>query len=121
MGFQPPKRFTLDEGLNFYFKGSLSFNFFPDDPRLIPYNYENLHAHLKKFMFYGAMISINFLPWMLCTPDECQKLTHLWFTNMDSVEFTHITTTCGGKETNERLMEIIRMAHRLNHLDIITK
>jgi len=90
-----------------------------DDPRIEVYQFDSFLRHFKKFALYGAMVSLHFLPWMCCPEEECDRLANLWFSDMTSPEFRELAMTCGGKPVNERLIEVLRLATRLGHMDIL--
>lgn len=73
------------------------------DHMLKAYSYENFINHISKFMFYGVMVAIHFLPWMMCPEDECNKLSGLFENDMLSKEFYEYAQIAGGDAPNLRM------------------
>lgn len=65
------------------------------------------------------MVCIHFIPWMVCTEDECNKLSHLFETDMYGDAFRELSIICGGDIANERIVNITKHASRMGYLDIL--
>lgn len=73
------------------------------DHMLKGYSYENFLKHISNHMFYGTMICFHFLPWMMCSEEECNKLSGLFEKDMLSKEFYDYGLIAGGDEPNLRM------------------
>lgn len=89
-----------------------------DDDMLAPYSFENFLSHFKKFAFYGTMIGIHFIPWMACPEDECQRLSHLFETDIKSPELRQLAQVCGGADVDERITSNAVHAFKNGYMDI---
>jgi hypothetical protein len=89
-----------------------------DDPRLLPYNFENFLEHFKSKAFYGVMIGIHFIPWMACPEEECQLLSHYFETDLYHPELRRITQICGGKDVDDRILGISYHAYEKGYWKI---
>ncbi|XP_055539207.1 uncharacterized protein LOC129726480 [Wyeomyia smithii] len=69
----------------------------PDDEKLKPYTFEKFIKHFQKFALYGGMVATHFLPWMLCSEEECAQLAYHFAKDLDSAEMKHWATVCGGE------------------------
>lgn len=80
------------------------------DPLIKPYSYDKFLNHVSNFMFYGVMICIHFLPWMMCSEEECGKLSNLFETQILSDEFYEYGKIAGGDEPNLRMVSAVKHA-----------
>jgi hypothetical protein len=88
------------------------------DERLVPYSRENFLNHFKSFAFYGVMIGIHFIPWMACPEDECQKMSELFETDIQSPELHRLCQICGGADVDFRITSIAQHAFEKGYMDI---
>jgi hypothetical protein len=89
-----------------------------DHPELKPYSFENFIEHFRKHAVYGLVVSIHFIPWLLCPDDECQKIANLFETDLKSEEFRQILQVCGGEIVDKRLVENALHAFKKGYLKI---
>lgn len=80
-------------------------------------SFEAFHAHFKRYAFYGVMICLHFLPWMLSSEEECAKISHLFETNLRGEEFRRVSIEIGGDAVNMRLLEVLRHACKMGYMD----
>lgn len=90
-----------------------------DDPRLGIYNYDNFMKHMTKFGLYGGMVAAHFLPWMICSEEECAQLSYHFTKDVNSAEMKHWTRVCGGEAVDKRLIEIFRHMSQLGLFSIV--
>ncbi|XP_036339165.1 uncharacterized protein LOC118748676 [Rhagoletis pomonella] len=88
-----------------------------DAAQLAAYNFDEFYAHFKRYAFYGVMICLHFLPWMLSSEEECAKISHLFETNMQGEEFHRVSIEIGGDEVNMELLDVMRHACKLGYMD----
>ncbi|EAT48441.1 AAEL000505-PA [Aedes aegypti] len=91
----------------------------PSDPRLEVYSYSNFMNHMKKFGLYGAIIAAHFLPWMLCSEEECAQLAHHFTKDINSADMKHWTRVSGGEAVDKRLIEIFRHMSQMGYFSIV--
>jgi thiamine kinase-like enzyme len=89
-----------------------------DDERLTKYTFEKFLEYISKFMFYGVMIGIHFIPWMACSGEECQKLTTYFETDMKCEELKNLAQICGGKDVDDRIISIALHAFEKGYMKI---
>lgn len=89
-----------------------------NDKRLNPYSFNNFIEHFKNFAFYGVMIGIHFIPWMACPEDECQKMSELFETDIQSPELRRLCQICGGADVDYRITTIAQHAFEKGYMDI---
>lgn len=83
------------------------------------YSFENFQKHFRRFGFYGVMICLHFLPWMLCSEQECEHLSELFAVNIHSDEFYQLSMNAGGDMVNSKLLAIVRHASEMGYMDHI--
>ncbi|XP_049311898.1 uncharacterized protein LOC105228483 isoform X1 [Bactrocera dorsalis] len=88
-----------------------------DAAQLATYSFEAFQAHFKRYAFYGVMICLHFLPWMLSSEEECAKISHLFETNLRGEEFHRVSIEIGGDEVNMRLLAVLRHACKMGYMD----
>ncbi|XP_053696024.1 uncharacterized protein LOC128743459 isoform X1 [Sabethes cyaneus] len=91
----------------------------PDDEKLEPYTFSNIMDHFRRFALYGGMIASHFLPWMLCSEEECAQLAYHFAKDVDSPELKHWTMICGGESVDRRLVEIFRHLSQMGCFSIV--
>nr|XP_019565410.2 uncharacterized protein LOC109433437 [Aedes albopictus] len=89
------------------------------DARLETYSYENFMKHMGKFGLYGGFIAAHFLPWMLCSEEECAQLAHHFVKDLNSADMKHWTRVSGGEAVDKRLIEIFRHLSQLGYFSIV--
>lgn len=89
-----------------------------NDPRLEPYSYDNFMNHFKNHAFYGVMTCFHFVPFMACSSEECEKLSHLFETDMAGDEFRQLLQVCGGKDVDNRLLSTLVHSYNKGYLRI---
>ncbi|KAJ6649591.1 hypothetical protein Bhyg_04829 [Pseudolycoriella hygida] len=90
-----------------------------EDARLSAYCWTNFYEHYKRFALYGAMVSVIFIPWMVCAEDECAKIAAAFEKDMFSEELKQLLLTCGGKEVDQRIIAVLRNASELGFMDVL--
>lgn len=88
-----------------------------DEAQLDSYSFEAFHAHFKRYAFYGVMITLHFLPWMLSSQEECAKISHLFETDLRGEEFQRVSIEIGGDAVNMRLLAVLRHACKMGYMD----
>lgn len=91
----------------------------PDNDMLIDYSFERFNNHFSRFAMYGIMIIIQFLPWMDCTQEECQKLTELYENDMESIEFWEYAKIIGGDSSNLKILDALKHASKMGYMKIL--
>jgi Ecdysteroid kinase-like family len=89
-----------------------------NDELLEPYSFPNFIAHFKKNAFYGVMIGIHFIPWMACPEEQCQEMSHLFETDIQSPELRRLCQICGGNDVDYRITSIAEHAYQKGYMDI---
>lgn len=89
-----------------------------DDPCLSDYTFEKFLAHFSRHSMYGAMVSIHFLPWMMCSESECKQMSTLFESDMTSDAFYDLAMIAGGDETNVRMFKNIQHASENGYMKI---
>ncbi|XP_063709725.1 uncharacterized protein LOC134838180 [Culicoides brevitarsis] len=92
-----------------------------DDEKLKDYRWEPFFHHFKQFGLYGAMVAVLFIPWMICSEEECEKLTAAWEKDVYSEDYRQICLICGGDPVNDRITRIIRHASDIGFMKIFEK
>ncbi|GAB0091536.1 uncharacterized protein DMENIID0001_063910 [Sergentomyia squamirostris] len=86
------------------------------DDRLQVYSYEAFKQHFSRFAIYGVFISAHFLPWMDCSEEECERLSHHFETDMKSQEFWDISMIAGGDKSNEKILSVAKHASNMGYM-----
>lgn len=81
------------------------------------YSFEKFQSHFSRFAFYGVMLCLHFLPWMLCSEEECERLSKLFETDIHGEEFRKVSVEAGGDEVNMRLLAVLRHACEMGYID----
>lgn len=89
-----------------------------NDECLNPYNYEKFLQHFSNFAFYGVMLGIHFVPWMVSSEEECERMGNLFENDMKSLEFQELSQTCGGIEASDRVLGICQHAFQMGYMKI---
>lgn len=56
---------------------------------------------------------------MTCPEDECAKIAELFENDILSPKLKELTITCGGKETDERIVAVLRHASELGYMEMM--
>lgn len=72
--------------------------------------------HFSHFAFYGAMVCVHFIPWMISTKEDCNKLSSLFDANMHSQEFRDFSMIIAGDVADERILAIVQHASTNGYL-----
>lgn len=59
------------------------------------------------------------VPWMTCPEDECAKIAEEFERDIHSAELQKLSLTCGGEETDRRIVAVLRHASKLGFMDIL--
>lgn len=89
------------------------------DSRLATYSLENFQKHFARFAFYGTMVTIHFLPWMDCSPEELAPLADEFTHNMKSEKCRKLLLSVGGDDSNKKLVAALRHAIESGYLAFI--
>ncbi|XP_037825088.1 uncharacterized protein LOC119613218 [Lucilia sericata] len=81
------------------------------------YSFEKFQKHFSRFAFYGVMICTHFLPWMLCSEEECAGLSKTFETDLHGEEFRKLSLEAGGDEVNMKVLNAIRHACEMGYMD----
>lgn len=81
------------------------------------YSLEKFLNHFKRFGLFGAMICLHFLPWLLCSEEECARFSELFANDVFGPEFYKHSITAGGDEVNKHIWAIIRHACDMGLMD----
>lgn len=89
------------------------------DPRLDQYSFDNFQKHFARYAFYGAMVTIHFLPWMDCSTEEAEKLSTEFTNDMKSQAFKDILLIAGGDASNKKVALALQHACSRGYLSFI--
>lgn len=89
------------------------------DERLAQYSCANFEKHFRRFAFYGTMVTIHFLPWMDCKPEEVELLSEEFTHNMKSDKCHQMLLSVGGDASNQRVAEALQHACSRGYLSFI--
>ncbi|XP_058129755.1 uncharacterized protein LOC131284241 [Anopheles ziemanni] len=90
-----------------------------DDPSLDSYRFEPFLNHFQRHALYGVVVTLHFLPWMMCPEDECEQLSNEFARDISSSEMARLTRVCGGEEVDKRLVGVLRHASSKGYFDFI--
>ncbi|XP_049283933.1 uncharacterized protein LOC125764110 [Anopheles funestus] len=90
-----------------------------EDTLLDPYRLESFLDHFKRHAIYGVIVTLHFLPWMMCPEEECEQLSYHFARDIHSKELADLTMVCGGEEVDKRLVGVLRHASRKGYFDIV--
>ncbi|XP_054728455.1 uncharacterized protein LOC129237622 [Anastrepha obliqua] len=85
--------------------------------KLEVYSFDEFYKHYSRYAFYGVMICLHFLPWMLSSPEECAKISYLFETDLQGEEFHRVNMEIGGDEVNMKLLAVLRHACKMGYMD----
>ncbi|XP_037727091.1 uncharacterized protein LOC119558029 [Drosophila subpulchrella] len=86
---------------------------------LADYSFERFEAHFKRYAFYGVMVCMHFMPWILGSEADCAELSRLFDTNMHGQAFNQLSLDIGGDVANEEIFKTLRHAYKHGYMDEI--
>jgi Ecdysteroid kinase-like family len=89
-----------------------------DDPRLAPYAFDKFCDHYSRHAFYGVMVAISFIPYMASPEDVCARMAELCEQDHNDPELESLSKTCGGKDVDERLVNLLLHASEKGYMKI---
>lgn len=89
------------------------------DQLLQEYSFERFNAHFKRYAFYGPMVCMHFLPWLLGTEKDCAELSRLFETDMHGPAFHQLSLDIAGDEANQEIFKTVRHAYEHGYMDEI--
>uniref|UniRef100_A0A6P4E6B4 Uncharacterized protein LOC108039529 n=1 Tax=Drosophila rhopaloa TaxID=1041015 RepID=A0A6P4E6B4_DRORH len=89
------------------------------DQLLKEYSFDHFEAHFKRYAFYGAMVCMHFLPWLLGSETDCAELSRLFDTDMHGAAFHQLSLDIAGDEANLEIFKIVRHAYEHGYMDEI--
>lgn len=81
------------------------------------YTFEKFQRHFARFAFYGVIICFHFLPWMLCSEEECSELSELFANDFTGERFRKLSIEAGGDEVNFQILAAVRHASEMGYMD----
>lgn len=91
----------------------------PDDEILRDYSFQRFNDHFSRFAMYGMTIVIQFLPWLDCPQDECEKIAKLFETDMEGKEFWEYAKIIGGDSSNFKIFDALKHASKMGYMKIL--
>ncbi|XP_058059411.1 uncharacterized protein LOC131210216 [Anopheles bellator] len=91
------------------------------DAILDPYRFAPFLEHFKQHAMYGVLVTLHFLPWMMCPEEECSQVSYHFMRDIHSAELAHWTRVCGGEEVDKRLVGVLRHASSKGYFDIVSE
>ncbi|XP_044252006.1 uncharacterized protein [Drosophila takahashii] len=83
------------------------------------YSFERFEEHFKRYAFYGVMVCMHFMPWMLGSEPDCAELSRLCDTDMHGQAFYQLSLDIGGDAANEEIFKTVRHAYEHGYMDEI--
>ncbi|ALC49332.1 CG5126 [Drosophila busckii] len=83
------------------------------------YSFQRFEEHFKKYAFYGVMICMHFLPWLLGTEEDCERLSKLFEQDMYGAEFHQLSMQIAGDEANVQIYNIMHHAFKQGYMDAV--
>lgn len=81
------------------------------------YTFEKFQAHFARFAIYGVIICLHFLPWILCSEEECSRLSEAFATDIHGEEFKELSLNSGGDEVNMQMLAALKHACEMGYMD----
>ncbi|XP_061393064.1 uncharacterized protein LOC133328516 [Musca vetustissima] len=81
------------------------------------YSFEKFQTHFARYAFYGVLICTHFLPWMLCSEEECSELSELFSNDFTGERFRKLSIEAGGDEVNLQILAAMRHASEMGYMD----
>ncbi|EDW87232.1 uncharacterized protein LOC6526401 [Drosophila yakuba] len=89
------------------------------DQLLQEFSFERFNAHFKRYAFYGPMVCMHFLPWLLSSEKDCAELSRLFETDMHGPAFHQLSLDIGGDVANQEIFKTVRHAYEHGYMDAI--
>ncbi|KAH8250456.1 hypothetical protein KR038_002194 [Drosophila bunnanda] len=86
---------------------------------LADYSFERFEAHFKRYAFYGVMVCMQFMPWLLGSETDCAELSRLFDTDMHGPAFHQLSLDIAGDVANEEIFKTVRHAYEHGYMDEI--
>ncbi|KAL7743054.1 hypothetical protein ACLKA6_005798 [Drosophila palustris] len=83
------------------------------------YSFERFEGHFKRYGFYGVMICMHFLPWLMGNEQDCDRLSKLFETDMHGEAFHKLSVEIAGDEANHCIFGMVRHAFEQGYMDWI--
>ncbi|KAH8396058.1 hypothetical protein KR222_002447 [Zaprionus bogoriensis] len=83
------------------------------------YSYARFEEHFKRYAFYGCMICMHFMPWLLGNEQDCAKLSKLFEEDMHSAAFHEMSLQIAGDEGSLQIFNVVRHAYEQGYMDWI--
>lgn len=83
------------------------------------YSFERFQAHFKRYAFYGVLVCMHFMPWLLGTEADCAELSRLFDTDMHGAAFHQLSIDIAGDVANEEIFKTVRHAYEHGYMDEI--
>ncbi|KAH8382928.1 hypothetical protein KR009_005848 [Drosophila setifemur] len=85
----------------------------------ISHSFERFEAHFKRYAFYGAMVSMQFMPWLMGSEADCAEISRLFDTDMHGKAFHQLSLEIAGDVANEEIFKTVRHAYEHGYMDAI--
>uniref|UniRef100_A0A2M4AT61 Putative juvenile hormone-inducible protein n=1 Tax=Anopheles triannulatus TaxID=58253 RepID=A0A2M4AT61_9DIPT len=89
------------------------------DRLLDAFRFDQFIEHFQRHAVYGVFITLHFLPWMMCSEEECEQLSYHFARDLHSKELAHWTLVCGGEEVDKRLAGVMQHASSKGYFAIV--
>ncbi|KAH8295592.1 hypothetical protein KR018_006706 [Drosophila ironensis] len=83
------------------------------------YSFARFEAHFKRYAFYGVLVCMHFMPWLLGGEKDCAELSRLFDTDMHGPAFHQLSIDIGGDVANEEIFKTVRHAYEHGYMDEI--
>lgn len=85
----------------------------------ISFSYARFEEHFKRYAIYGVLICMHFMPWLLGSEEDCEKLSNLFETDMHSAAFHQMSLEIAGDEGSLQIFNVVRHAYEQGYMDWI--
>lgn len=82
-------------------------------------SFERFEANFKRYAFYGVLICMHFMPWLLGSETDCAELSRLFDTDMHGPAFHQLSLDIAGDVCNEEIFKTMRHAYEHGYMDEI--
>ncbi|XP_023162847.2 uncharacterized protein LOC111593988 [Drosophila hydei] len=86
---------------------------------LSDYSYSRFEQHFARYAFYGVMVCMHFMPWLLGSEADCAQISKLFETDMHGPAFYKLSMDIAGDEANRQIFGIVRHAFEQGYMDSI--
>ncbi|KAH8343282.1 hypothetical protein KR059_007729 [Drosophila kikkawai] len=83
------------------------------------YSFERFQAHFKRYAFYGVLVCMHFMPWLLGSERDCAELSRLFDTDMHGPAFHQLSLDIAGDVANEEIFKTMRHAYEQGYMEEI--